>query len=56
MENTNELKELFVLLNKINDKALDDDKFNNLLSNIFDENIEELIYRLKKVLEKENNL
>lgn len=56
METTNELKELFILLNRINEKALDDDKFNNLLSNIFNENIEELIYRLKKVLEENNNL
>lgn len=47
-----ELEKLHEILLDINERAIDDEKFNNLLSQIFDENIEDLISRIKKVLEE----
>jgi elongation factor P--beta-lysine ligase len=47
-----ELKELYQILQEINERALDDDEFNDLLSEVFNENVEEQISRLHSVLEE----
>lgn len=50
--NIKELEELYRVLLDINERALDDYEFYDLLPNIFDNNIEDLIARLHNILEE----